>query len=89
MPNSGGIFEMEKNGLKEVKNPSSIFLDPDRKSIAGVSIYVGSTGLRSVLFEIQSLITKSFLPVPRRVVVGFRAIALENIHLGLFLAKCL
>ena len=66
-----GIFEMEKNGLKEVKNPSSIFLDPDRKSIAGVSIYVGSTGLRSVLFEIQSLITKSFLPVPRRVVVGF------------------
>lgn len=60
-----GIFEMEEGGMVEVKNPSKIFLE--QKVDAPGSVVVASiNGIRPLLVEIQALVTKSYLPSPRR-----------------------
>jgi DNA repair protein RadA/Sms len=65
-----GIFEMDESGLKEVANPSEVFLQ-ERVEEPGSTITVLLTGLRPILVEIQSLVTKTNSPVPRRVGTGF------------------
>lgn len=64
-----GIFDMEASGMVEVKNPSGIFLE-DHDGIPGSAIVVTLTGLRPLLVEIQALVTKTFLPSPRRTASG-------------------
>lgn len=65
-----GIFEMDEKGLKEVVNPSEIFLQ-ERVEEPGSTITVLLTGLRPILVEIQALVTKTNSPVSRRVGTGF------------------
>lgn len=65
-----GIFEMDEKGLKEVANPSEIFLQ-ERVEEPGSTITVLLTGLRPILVEIQALVTKTSSPVPRRAGTGF------------------
>lgn len=67
-----GIFEMEDKGMIEVKNPSKIFLETQSASwrIPGSAVVPIMTGLRPVLVEIQALVTKTNLPVPRRTGAG-------------------
>ncbi|MDP3758848.1 MAG: DNA repair protein RadA, partial [Candidatus Daviesbacteria bacterium] len=60
-----GIFEMEEMGMIEVKNPSQIFLET-KVDAPGSAVVATLTGLRPLLVEIQALVTRSFLPVPRR-----------------------
>ncbi len=60
-----GIFEMEDKGMIEVKNPSKLFLE-QRTSAPGSAVVSTLTGLRPILVEIQALVTKTSLPVPRR-----------------------
>ncbi|MBI2600334.1 DNA repair protein RadA [Candidatus Daviesbacteria bacterium] len=60
-----GIFEMEEGGMVEVKNPSKLFLDT-KIDAPGSAVVVVMTGLRPLLVEIQALVTKTSLPVPRR-----------------------
>lgn len=60
-----GIFEMEEEGLVEVKNPSKLFLE-QKVDAPGSVVVATMNGYRSVLVEIQALVTKSFLPAPRR-----------------------
>lgn len=60
-----GIFEMEEAGLKEVKNPSKIFLE-NKVDAPGSVVVASLNGYRPILVEIQALVTKSFLPAPRR-----------------------
>lgn len=60
-----GIFEMEDQGMIEVKNPSKLFLDT-REHAPGSVVVCVLTGIRPLLLEIQALVTKSNLPVPRR-----------------------
>lgn len=61
-----GIFEMSESGMKEVANPSQIFLD-QKVNAPGSAVVVTINGLRPLLIEIQALVTKSYIPVPRRV----------------------
>lgn len=68
--NEIGVFEMTDGGLEEVKNPSGVFL-AERPKLAPGSVVVSSMeGTRPVLVELQALVTKSFLAVPRRTFLG-------------------
>lgn len=70
--NEIGIFEMIDKGLVEVPNPSSIFLTRENNnSIPGSVVFPGIEGTRPVLCEIQALISPSYMPSPRRSVVGW------------------
>lgn len=66
-----GIFEMVGEGLKEVSNPSELFLEGRVKGVAGSTVGVTMEGTRPLLVEIQSLVVPSQLAMPRRVSSGF------------------
>lgn len=66
-----GIFEMKEIGLKEIANPSEIFLQDRVKNVPGSVITVVMEGSRPLLVEIQALVVSSQLPIPRRVSNGF------------------
>lgn len=65
-----GIFQMQGNGLAEVPNPSSFFLEERKEKVEGSAIAVTMEGSRPLLVEIQALVTKTQFPAPRRVVTG-------------------
>jgi DNA repair protein RadA/Sms len=71
--NELGIFAMTDHGLKEVANPSAIFLANHDTQIAGSAIMVTWEGSRPLLVEVQALVDESYLPNPRRVTVGIDA----------------
>jgi DNA repair protein RadA/Sms len=62
-----GIFEMVETGLKEVSNPSALFLQDRVKNVPGSVVTVILEGTRPMLVEIQGLVVPSQLAVPRRV----------------------
>ena len=62
---------MLNSGLKEIVNPSAIFLSDRQKNITGTAIFAGLEGTRPILVEIQALVTHSSLTIPRRVLVGW------------------
>lgn len=64
-----GVFEMEETGMVEITNPSKLFIE-QKVNAPGSSIVAVLTGIRPILVEIQALVTKTFLPVPRRVGTG-------------------
>ncbi len=64
-----GIFDMTEEGMTQVKNPSKIFLET-KQNAPGSAVVPILTGLRPILVEIQALVTRSNLPVPRRVSLG-------------------
>ena len=66
-----GVFEMSTLGLREVANPSALFLDQRDKAAAGSAVFAGMEGTRPVLCEIQALVAPSPLGTPRRAVVGW------------------
>ena len=66
-----GVFEMTDAGLKEVANPSLLFIgDRDRVS-PGTAVFAGVEGTRPLLVEVQALVAESALATPRRAVVGW------------------
>ncbi|MEL0613832.1 DNA repair protein RadA [Marinomonas arenicola] len=69
--NELGVFAMLENGLREVKNPSSIFLNRSNHPAAGSLVMVVWEGTRPLLVELQALVDDSALGNPRRVTVGF------------------
>lgn len=75
-----GIFEMFETGMVEVTNPSKIFLE-QRVLAPGSAVVATMGGLRPLLVEIQALVTKSFLPSPRRTGSG-----IDNNRLQLLVA---
>jgi len=68
-----GVFAMEEGGLKEVKNPSAIFLSRHPAPVAGSIVTVAREGTRPLLIEVQALVDESRLQLPRRVAVGLDA----------------
>ena len=62
-----GIFEMNDKGLKEIDNPSALFLQDRVKNVAGSVVTVIMEGTRPMLVEIQALTVPSQLAMPRRV----------------------
>ncbi len=65
-----GIFIMGSRGLEEVANPSSFFMRQRQPGKGGI-IFVAMEGTRPVITEIESLAVLSYLPSPRRNVVGW------------------
>lgn len=68
--NELGVFAMTEQGLKEVSNPSSIFLQRSDQVTSGSAVMVIWEGTRPLLVEIQALVAESHLGNPRRVSVG-------------------
>jgi len=68
-----GVFEMREEGLQQVINPSSLFLENRSAELSGVSVFAGLEGSRPLLCEIQGLVASSTLASPRRTVVGWDA----------------
>lgn len=62
-----GIFEMNDSGLKEIDNPSALFLQDRVKNVPGSVVTVIMEGTRPMLVEIQALTVPSQLAMPRRV----------------------
>ncbi|RDE18870.1 DNA repair protein RadA [Motiliproteus coralliicola] len=79
--NELGVFAMMESGLKEVKNPSAIFLNRTQEASAGSLVMVVWEGTRPMLVEIQALVDESHLNNPRRIAVG-----LDQNRLGMLLA---
>ncbi len=79
--NELGVFAMTERGLKEVGNPSALFLSRHDGSVAGSAILVTREGTRPLLVEVQALVDQSPLGNPRRVSLG-----LEPNRLAMLLA---
>jgi DNA repair protein RadA/Sms len=69
--NEIGVFAMEERGLREVRNPSAIFLARGSEPVPGSVVTVAREGTRQMLIEVQALVDASQLANPRRVAVGF------------------
>ncbi len=68
--NELGVFAMTEKGLREVTNPSAIFLSRHKEQVSGSAIMVTREGSRPMLVEVQALVAESHLGNPRRVTVG-------------------
>ena len=68
--NEIGVFEMKEAGLKEVTNPSEIFLMERPLAVPGSAVVCSMEGTRPILVELQALVSRSFLAVPRRTTIG-------------------
>ncbi len=79
--NELGVFAMTEKGLREVNNPSAIFLSRQNKQVPGSVVMVTREGTRPLLVEVQALVDESHLGNPRRVTVG-----LEQNRLSMLLA---
>ncbi len=66
-----GVFEMAAAGLREVPNPSELFLGERLASTPGSAVFAGMEGTRPILVELQALVVPSGLGTPRRAVVGW------------------
>jgi len=90
--NELGIFAMTELGLKEVKNPSAIFLARTEEISPGSLVTVLWEGTRPLLIEIQALVDSSQLGNPRRIAVGLdnnriaMLLAVLHRHGGMFMA---
>jgi len=76
-----GVFEMAGHGLREVLNPSELFLGDRDAGSPGAAVFAGIEGTRPILVEIQALVAPSALGTPRRAVVGW-----DNNRLSMLLA---
>jgi DNA repair protein RadA/Sms len=69
--NEIGVFEMAKDGLREVRNPSQLFLSQRPEETSGSVVVCTLEGTRPLLIEVQALASPSPLAMPRRVATGF------------------
>ena len=79
--NELGVFAMTGTGLKEVSNPSAIFLSGNSEPTPGSVVTVIREGTRPILLELQALVDESHLSNPRRVTIG-----LDHSRLAMLLA---
>ncbi len=66
-----GVFEMTGAGLREVSNPSELFLSERDLGSPGTAVFAGIEGTRPLLVELQALVAPTSLGTPRRAVVGW------------------
>ena len=87
-----GVFEMTGEGLREVANPSELFLSERDLGSPGTAVFAGIEGTRPLLVEIQALVAPTSLGTPRRAVVGWdqnrlsMVIAVLEAHCGVRLS---
>src|SRR2546427_4959956 len=65
-----GVFEMGEAGLREVENPSEVFLEERSRGVAGSVVVPTVEGTRPLLVEVQALVTPTSFGLPRRTVNG-------------------
>jgi len=65
------VFEMTGTGLREVANPSELFLSERDLGSPGTAVFAGIEGTRPLLVEIQALVVPTSLGTPRRAVIGW------------------
>jgi len=82
-----GVFEMAAEGLREVANPSELFLGDRLASSPGSAVFAGVEGTRPILVEIQALVVPSGLGTSRRAVVGWDSNRLSML-LAVIDARC-
>ncbi len=85
--NEIGVFDMHGDGLREVSNPSQLFLSQGDGEVAGSAVFAGIEGTRPLLVEIQALLAPSPYAAPRRSVVGWDQNRLAMI-LAVLEARC-
>ncbi len=66
-----GIFEMTESGLKEVVNPSEMFINTHDEALSGVSIAAMVEGIRPFMIETQALVSSAVYGTPQRSSTGF------------------
>jgi DNA repair protein RadA/Sms len=66
-----GIFEMIESGLREVDNPSEMFINRHDEPLSGISIAATVDGLRPFLIETQALVSSAVYGTPQRSTMGF------------------
>jgi DNA repair protein RadA/Sms len=87
------VFEMSDRGLREVPNPSELFLAGRDLATPGTAVFAGMEGTRPLLVEVQALVAPTSLGTPRRAVVGWdparlsMVLAVLEAHAGLRLGQ--
>ncbi len=66
-----GIYEMERNGLRQVSNPSELLLTQDHEDLSGIAISSAIEGVRPFLVETQALVSSAAYGTPQRTATGF------------------
>jgi DNA repair protein RadA/Sms len=69
--NEIGIFEMGEDGMREVANPSEVFLSERSYGSSGSAIVASMEGTRPILIEVQALVSTSNYGLPQRTATGF------------------
>ena len=82
-----GVFEMTGEGLREIENPSALFLSDRDLGSPGTAVFAGIEGTRPLLVEIQALVAPTALGTPRRAAVGIDPNRLSMI-LAVLEARC-
>ncbi|QFI65637.1 DNA repair protein RadA [Sinorhizobium alkalisoli] len=82
-----GVFEMSDSGLREVANPSELFLGERNEKSPGAAVFAGMEGTRPLLVEVQALVAPTSLGTPRRAVIGWDSARLSMI-LAVLEAHC-
>ena len=88
-----GVFEMTDAGLKQVENPSALFLSErqgagaEEDGVTGAAVFAGIEGTRPLLVEIQALVAPSTFATPRRAVVGWDSARLAMV-MAVLEARC-
>ncbi|MDB5598386.1 MAG: repair protein RadA [Xanthobacteraceae bacterium] len=82
-----GVFEMTGEGLREVANPSELFLSERDLGAPGTAVFAGIEGTRPVLVEMQALVAPTTLGTARRAVVGWDSSRLSMV-LAVLEAHC-
>ena len=86
-----GMFDMRTDGLLEIEDPSKVFLEGWQPEVPGTVIYPAVEGRRSILVEIQALVSKTNQPQPRRSIRGLdptrvnQVLAVLHRHAGIAL----
>ena len=68
--NEIGVFEMRRDGLREVENPSEFMLNGRPENASGSVVACSMEGTRPILLEIQALVCESNFGMPRRTAAG-------------------
>lgn len=65
------VFRMEEKGLEIVDDPSSFFLEARKPELSGSALVMACDGQRPLAVEVQALVSRTFLSIPRRAALGF------------------
>ena len=77
--NEIGIFEMHDHGLREVANPSEVFLAERKGGSSGSTVVASVEGSRPLLLEVQALVAPTSYGIPQRTTTGFDSQRLQMI----------